>query len=73
MCGSDEPHPCPERSSPIRLSTSGHASYKGRSCILCVCVCARACVYCIPLTAAKQTCQMLGLSFIMIYWATAVT
>jgi hypothetical protein len=28
MCGSDEPHPYPERSSPNRLSTSGHASYK---------------------------------------------
>ena len=33
MCGSDEPHPYTERSSPTRLSTSGHASYKGRSCI----------------------------------------
>ena len=33
MCGSDESHPYPERSSPTRLSTSGHASYTGRSCI----------------------------------------
>ena len=33
VCGSDEPHPHPERSSPTRLSTSGHASYKGRSCV----------------------------------------
>jgi len=33
MCGSDETHPYPERSSPTTLSTSGHASYKGRSCI----------------------------------------
>jgi hypothetical protein len=28
MCGSDEPHSYPERSSPTRMSTSGHASYK---------------------------------------------
>jgi hypothetical protein len=28
-----EPHPYPERSSPTRLSMSGHASYKGWSCI----------------------------------------
>jgi len=28
MCGSDEPHLYPERSSPTILSTSGHASYK---------------------------------------------
>jgi len=34
MCGSDEHHPHPERSSPTRLSTSEHASYKGRSCII---------------------------------------
>ena len=33
MCGSDEPRPYPERSSPTRLSTTGRASYKGRSCI----------------------------------------
>jgi len=32
MCGSDEPHPYPERSSPTRLRTSGHASYKRSSC-----------------------------------------
>jgi len=30
ICGSDEPDLYPERSS-TRLSTSGHASYKGRS------------------------------------------
>jgi hypothetical protein len=30
----DEPHPYPERSSPTTLSTSGHSSYKGRSCIV---------------------------------------
>jgi len=34
MCGSDEPHPYPERSSPTRLSTSEHESYKGRSCLV---------------------------------------
>jgi len=28
MCGSNEPHPYPRR----RLSTSGHASYKGQLC-----------------------------------------
>ena len=32
MCGSDEPHPYPERCSPTILSTSGHARYKWRSC-----------------------------------------
>jgi len=32
MYGSDEPQPYPERNSPTRLSMSGHASYKGRSC-----------------------------------------
>jgi len=30
-------------------------------------------VHCIPLTAAEQIYQMRGLSFNMIYWATAVT
>jgi len=35
MSGSDEPHPYPERSS-SRMSTSGHASYKGRSCIMSI-------------------------------------
>jgi len=43
MCGSDEPHPHPEGSSPTRVSTSEHARYKGRSCILCYincrCIC----------------------------------
>ena len=34
-------------------------------------MCARA--HYIPLIAAKQIYQMLSLSFIMIYWATAVT
>ena len=34
MCGSDEPHPYPKGSSPTRLSTSGHASYKEQSCIV---------------------------------------
>jgi len=33
MSGSDEPHPYPKSNSPTRLSTSRHASYKGRSCI----------------------------------------
>jgi len=28
VCGSDELHPYPERSSATRLSRSGHASYK---------------------------------------------
>ena len=37
MCGSDEPRPYPEKGSPSRLSTSGHISYKRRSCILRVC------------------------------------
>jgi hypothetical protein len=30
--GFDEPSPSAERLSPTRLSTSGHARYKGRSC-----------------------------------------
>jgi hypothetical protein len=31
--GFNEPHPSPERSSPTRLSMSGHARYKGWLCI----------------------------------------
>ena len=34
MCGSYKPHLYPERSSPTRLSKTGHASYIGRSCIV---------------------------------------
>jgi hypothetical protein len=30
--GFDEPHPSPARSSPTRMSTSGHGRYKERSC-----------------------------------------
>jgi hypothetical protein len=34
MCGYGEPYPYPERSSPTGPSTSGHASSKGRSCVV---------------------------------------
>jgi len=34
VCGSDEPHPSPERNSPTRVSTSQPARCKGQSCTL---------------------------------------